>query len=406
MRRLVALAAFACLPLAAHEGQPFTWHDLLTEWVWDPVLVIPLLLSAVLYGRGARRAAGLEAWEQRCFWFGWISLVVGLISPLHPMGEVLFSAHMAQHELLMVVAAPLLILGRPMVAWLWAIPMSARRQGGRGAHLIAAPWAFVTRPFPAFAIHFVAIWIWHLPSLYSASVTSELVHAVQHFSFLFSALLFWWSALHNRAPQRLGNGLFYVFATAVHTSILGALLTFASKPWYSVYSLTAPDWGLTPLEDQELGGLIMWIPPGFLYLGVFLAMFAKWLNGRTAVAKATALSTILILISSCALVPPPKPRGFENTNANPLRGRNLIFAYGCHTCHTIPGVGGATGNVGPPLTAVGRRSYLAGRIQNTPENMVRWIHNPKSVDEQTAMPVTGISESDARHVASFLYTLR
>ena len=91
---------------------------------------------------------------------------------------------------------------------------------------------------------------------------------------------------------------------------------------------------------------------------------------------------------------------------DPARGRALIQAYGCQTCHTIPGIPGATGTVGPPLTAIARRTYLAGRIENTPEHMVQWIHDPKSVDEKTAMPVTGITEEEAIHVARYLYTLR
>jgi cytochrome c oxidase assembly factor CtaG/cytochrome c2 len=391
--------------LIAHEGKPFGWHDLVTEWVWDPVILIPLLLSAILYAKGARRAAGLSRWEQRCFWFGWIVLVISLLSPLHPMGEVLFAAHMAQHELLMVVAAPLLVLGRPLVAWLWAVPMDTRRQSGRVARAISYFWVTISRPVHAFLIHLVAIWVWHVPRFYSASVTNDFIHSLQHVSFLFSALLFWWSVLHQRTAKHLGAGLLYVFATAVHTTLLGALLTFSDQPWYAVYTLTAPDWGLTPLEDQQLGGLIMWIPPGFVYLGVFLAMFAAWLNARAPKGSAfLPLSVLLVALSGCNQSPAPSTP-FELIGANPARGRDLISTYGCNACHTIPGVNGANGMVGPPLNAIARRSYLAGRLENTPENMIRWIENPKAVDDQTAMPVTGITGNDTRDVASYLYTL-
>src|SRR5262245_16499391 len=100
--RAVIAGVLAAVGLPAHQGEPFGWHDLFTEWVWDPVLVIPIVLSAILYARGTRHAAGLSAWERRCFWSGWIVLVISLLSPLHPLGEVLFAAHMAQHELLMV----------------------------------------------------------------------------------------------------------------------------------------------------------------------------------------------------------------------------------------------------------------------------------------------------------------
>jgi cytochrome c2 len=96
----------------------------------------------------------------------------------------------------------------------------------------------------------------------------------------------------------------------------------------------------------------------------------------------------------------------ELTGGNPARGRQLLTDYGCVTCHTIPGVLQAEATVGPPLTRIAMRSYLAGRLQNTPENMMRWIRNPKSVDNQTAMPVTGVTERDSRDIVAYLYTLR
>jgi cytochrome c len=94
------------------------------------------------------------------------------------------------------------------------------------------------------------------------------------------------------------------------------------------------------------------------------------------------------------------------TGGDPARGHDLLTQYGCVSCHTIPGVLDATANVGPPLTRVAMRSYLAGRIENTPENMMQWIRNPKSVDDKTAMPVTGVTERDSRDIVAYLYTLR
>ena len=94
------------------------------------------------------------------------------------------------------------------------------------------------------------------------------------------------------------------------------------------------------------------------------------------------------------------------TGGDPARGRQQLSNYGCDTCHTIPGLRSADATVGPPLTQIGRRTYLAGRIENTPENMMRWIRQPLSVDEKTAMPNTGVTERDARDITAFLYTLR
>ena len=94
------------------------------------------------------------------------------------------------------------------------------------------------------------------------------------------------------------------------------------------------------------------------------------------------------------------------TGGDPVRGREQIHNYGCDSCHTIPGILTATATVGPPLTAIGRRTYLAGRIENTPENMMRWISHPHSIDEKTAMPETGVNDRDVRDIAAYLYTLR
>jgi len=96
----------------------------------------------------------------------------------------------------------------------------------------------------------------------------------------------------------------------------------------------------------------------------------------------------------------------ELTGGDPGRGRQLLTSYGCVSCHTIPGVLQANATVGPPLTQVAMRSYLAGRIENTPANMMQWIRNPKSVDEKTAMPVTGVTDRDSRDIVAYLYTLR
>jgi putative membrane protein len=412
---LIAAASVSASALA-HEGRAFQAHDLLTEWVWDPFIVMPIALAALLYARGAGRAVGLRNWEKASFWTGWAALVLAILSPLHPMGEALFSAHMAQHELMMVIAAPLLVLGRPIVAFLWALPPEMRRVAGSAGKIswIRRSWVFVTRPLIAFLIHLVALWVWHIPAAYEVSVTSDAVHTLQHLTFLISALVFWWAAIRQHAARKhYGAGLFYIFGTATHTSILGALLTFSNTAWYPVYTSTVTTWGMTALEDQQLGGLIMWIPPGFVYLGIFLGMFALWMHDRPAPAALRRTFTTLIVavlalhLGGCNSGPDAEFKDFQVfPGSDRVRGQQLIQAYGCQTCHVIPGIPGAVGTVGPPLTAVGRRTYLAGRITNTPENMVRWIRNPRSVDEKTAMPVTGISDADARHVAQYLYSLR
>jgi cytochrome c oxidase assembly factor CtaG len=115
--------------------------------------------------------------------------------------------------------------------------------------------------------------------LFEATLDSDLVHAAQHLSFLLSAVLFWWAVFHGR-QRAVGYGLavVYMFLTAVHSGILGALLTFARTPWYPAYANTTQRWGLAPVEDQQLGGLIMWVPACTVYIVAGLALMAAWLR--------------------------------------------------------------------------------------------------------------------------------
>ncbi|MDQ3802588.1 MAG: cytochrome c oxidase assembly protein [Acidobacteriota bacterium] len=245
-------------------------------------------MTGWLYFRGARRAwresgrgtraRRLEAWA---FAGGWLALFVALVSPLHPWGEVLFSAHMTQHELLMLVAAPLLVLARPLVPFLWALPMRWRQGLGAAGkrRAVQAVWRAITNPLVAWAIHAAALWVWHAPVLFEATLQSDLIHTLQHVSFLGSALLFWWALIHGRRGL-LGYGaaVLYVFTTSVHSGVLGALITFARKVWYPAYSGMTSSWGLTPLEDQQLGGLIMWVPAAVVYIAAGLALMVGWMR--------------------------------------------------------------------------------------------------------------------------------
>lgn len=288
MRRWHRLAIWAMLPLTlhAHTGEPLEPHDLWTAWSFDPGVVIPMIAVAWLYARGARSVRGVTIREAACFWSGWAILAVALISPLHELGEVLFSAHMAQHELLMLGAAPLLVLSRPLVPFLWGLPMGWRRAVGQWAKtsIVQRSWRGLTRPFTAWWVHAAALWVWHVPRLFEATLSSEAVHAAQHASFLGSALLFWWALFYARGKTGYGLGVLYIFTTAVHTSILGALLTFAPGVWYPAYGSRAAVWGLTALEDQQIGGLIMWVPAGVIYVAAGVALFGAWLRASDLVA--------------------------------------------------------------------------------------------------------------------------
>jgi putative membrane protein len=282
------LFTFTFLHVYAHEGKPHTFHDLWYTWGRDPFIIAGLALTAWLYWRGLRRVwresargRAMRKWEAWAFGFGWLALFVALLSPLHPWGEVLFSAHMTQHEVLMLVAAPLLVLGRPLVPFLWALPSRWRlKVGGIGKQRsVQKVWRTMTNPLVAWAIHAVALWVWHAPSLFQATLTSDLVHTLQHLSFLGSALLFWWALIHGRKGlMGYGAAVLYMFTTSVHSGVLGALITFAHSIWYPAYANSTASWGLTPLEDQQLGGLIMWIPAGLVYIIAGMALMVGWMR--------------------------------------------------------------------------------------------------------------------------------
>ena len=283
---LFFLASTALAHGGGEEEGPRDFHDLASDWGREPGSVLFLVLLALLYGRGLLRMRGISPRLVRrsdvaFFTAGWIVLFIALASPLHSWGEVLFSAHMVQHELLMLVAAPLLVLGRPLPAFLHALPSgwasgAVRLFNGSGWHRLGR---WVLHPFSAWLIHAAVLWVWHAPFLFQAATENDGIHFLQHASFLGSALLFWWAVIHGR-QRALGFGaaVLYMFGTAIHSGLLGALLTFSDSPWYPVYDETTAPWGLTPLQDQQLGGLIMWIPAGLVYVAAGLLLLVGWMR--------------------------------------------------------------------------------------------------------------------------------
>jgi putative membrane protein len=212
---------------------------------------------------------------------GWITLVAVMLPPVDALAIQLFSIHMIQHELMMLVGAPLLIASQPLATCLWGLPEAWRRKSGT---LIAtapfrAAWRRTTLPVVAWALHGLVIWIWHIPRLYGAAVANEGVHALQHAMFVFTAALFWWGLIAGRYGRAgYGAAVFYVFTTVVHTGLLGAMLTFAPIPLYPIYAAPAAALGIDPLTDQQAAGLLMWLPAGTILSVLGIALFAAWLG--------------------------------------------------------------------------------------------------------------------------------
>jgi putative membrane protein len=182
--------------------------------------------------------------------------------------------------MLMLVAAPLIVAGRPIVALLWALPSALRRRvtHGRGMTTVTSVWAALTLPIVAWTLHGLTVWLWHVPALYEAAVRNESIHAVQHVTFVVTAALFWWGLVYGRYGRAgYGAAVLYVFSTLVHTGMLGAIFTLSDHAFYPLYVERARATGVNPVADQQLAGLVMWIPAGMVLTCFGLALFVAWL---------------------------------------------------------------------------------------------------------------------------------
>jgi putative membrane protein len=300
MRQLAAASLLAFAGAArAHdvEGEMYAAAGPAAALRWGAEwwVLLLLVLALALYAAGLRTLWPRTRQSRRALlrqsaWFGagWIVLAAALASPVDSAGSWSFAAHMVQHELLMIVAAPLLVLGQPLGVWVWAFPPGARRRIGTATRngAVSAAWGALTRPLNAWLLHFAALWMWHVPATFQAGLASNGVHALQHASFLFSALLFWWAVLGGQGVRHArGAAIVYLFTTMMHTGALGAMFTMSETIWYPIYGSRAQVFGLSALEDQQLGGLIMWIPGGLAYVVAGLVLCARWLR-RTAPALA------------------------------------------------------------------------------------------------------------------------
>ncbi|HET7188697.1 MAG TPA: cytochrome c oxidase assembly protein [Gemmatimonadaceae bacterium] len=275
----------------AHPGGVLAPHDLWQAWTIAPAVLVGCLVAALAYARGEQvRRARTRVARPAARWRTWsfigaiAAILVALVSPVDALGGALFSAHMVQHLLLMMVAAPLMVLGDPMTAFLWALPPTARRAVGRWwlrQRMLRRSWRVFALPIVAWTLHVVTLWVWHLPSLYDRAVADGPLHVLEHATFFLTALLFWWVPFrpHGRRLDA-GPALLYLFAAALQSTILGAVLALARHPLYVAHLGTTRPWGLTPLEDQQLAGLWMWVPAGLVYLVALVPLALRVLRVR------------------------------------------------------------------------------------------------------------------------------
>ena len=395
------------------------------HWSMDPLIVWPLGVSAVLYAIGTwrlwRRAgigSGISRWSALSFCVGWLIVATALLSPIAWVSQILFSMHMSQHMLLMLVGAPFLAFGQPLLAWLWTLDERGRRAVGTvvSAKRFTWCWRRLSAPLWMFLLQAVTLWVWHIPSWYEAALRHDALHALQHLSFVLAASLFWWVTVQGRYGRRgYGLAVLYVFLTAVHSSALGALITVAPSLWYPSYEGPAGAWGIDAAADQQLAGLLMWIPAGTVFMVFGLALFAAWLGEagrrvRFGIVDASSRPLVLALLICASALSACASRGADEaealTGGSVRRGEAAIGKYGCGGCHSIAGYPSAHGKVGPILDGIAMRQYVGGRLPNTPGNLMKWIQHPQEIAPRSAMPDLNVTDDDARDIAALLYTLR
>jgi putative membrane protein len=268
--------AFAHSIVAAEPASGFGWS-------FEPAVVIPLLLLALLYANGqvqlaARRDARFTG-HDLMFWAGFLVLTLALISPLHEAGTRVFTLHMIEHELFMLVAAPLMIAARPGAVLLWGLPGFWRDYAGwmLQRRVIKATWHSASELWSATALHALVLWVWHAPVLFHAVLENKSFHIAQHVSFIASGLIFWSAIFRYRRAHKEGAAVLALFISSLQAGFLGALMTMSRTLWYPFVPDPFPICGLTRGEDQALAGLVMWIPGCSIYVLVALIIMARWL---------------------------------------------------------------------------------------------------------------------------------
>ncbi len=253
-----------------------TWHLLATAWDWEPSVLVGCAAMAAGYMAAVRFRFNKKS---ILFLAGDAVLLLALVSPLDALGDTyLFSAHMTQHLLLVMVVPPLLLLGIPetLASSFLRWPPAARAERVLRRAPVAWPIAVLT------------LWAWHAPVLYNLTLASENVHVTEHLMFLVTWTIFWWPLVGPIGTSRLAPlpAIAYLFAAGAANTVLGALLTFSHAGLYPAYlhpvdelgalALIRGQWGLTPDADQQLGGLIMWVAGSLVFLVAILGMLARW----------------------------------------------------------------------------------------------------------------------------------
>jgi putative membrane protein len=262
---------------------------------------------AALYGRGlarlwARVGTGqkVSRWQGASYFSALLVLFISLLSPMDAVSQDLASIHMVQHMSLMMVAAPMFVIGSPALVLAWGVP-----ELWQGRTMPLARFAFrlpdaplLWQPLFVWALFAATLWIWHYPVLYQTALRDPFTHDAQHLSFFVAAFLFWRVGLDGLSRRRLSPvaAVPYFFATFLHTSLLGIFLALSPRVWYREYVTRTSDWGILPLEDQQMAGFLMWMPGCLIFPVLAATIFGIWLSGQVQaqpIPRRSASSTAL-----------------------------------------------------------------------------------------------------------------
>lgn len=261
-----------------------------STWNLRPEVLLVLGILALWYGIAYRRGRS-QGWVPRSksfilyFYFtGWLVLLIALVSPIDSLSDALAWVHMLQHTLILMVAAPLMALGGPHVIAPRALvsPSGKHPRGFRLGFLKAGhSLARFYPPLLAWLLYSLTLWIWHIPKLYEAALAQEWLHDIQHLAFFVTAYLFWRVLFDPFQPKlRPLVGILYAFIASLHGIILGVFMALSPKLWYDSYRFSPLAYGITPLEDQQLAGLIMWMPAGLAYVAVSVYLIVSLLSRK------------------------------------------------------------------------------------------------------------------------------
>jgi putative membrane protein len=275
---LVGLLATSSAALA-HSGHE---HSDTPGWTVDPIVTVPLAALLLLFLVGRWRLGRRSKLPRSRTWLflgGWLILSGALVSPLHQGGERSFTLHMIEHEMIMLLATLLLAAASAGGVLAWGLPAPVRDSlSGRWRHPLVAIWRRLTEPVTATILQALVMWAWHAPALFNRALMSQGWHIAQHASFILASYIFWRAMLDVRRSGYLVSAL-CLFLTSLVEGVLGALMSLSESPWYAAYAAMGMSGiGLDPVSDQQLAGLIMWIPGGLVHGAAALAFLYRWLS--------------------------------------------------------------------------------------------------------------------------------